>query len=364
MAYRFFAEAPTLSELPRALLKAAVFGGLVGPPFSLVLGWLLQAPWDRVFARPLYWLFGTAVVGVIFSLAFYVTCGLPFGYVRRRLLAAPTWYARLVASLTGLGGGALGCVIAFGSVRLAFGSGIRMVTPFPQVVVIDSILAMAVALALNAWARLQAEKELTAARAQAKALQAQINPHFFFNSLNTISALIPLDPEAAQRTVGLLSDMSRYAFSTAQANAVPLAREIDFARCYLEIEKARFRDRLRFELPDAAAAGDISVPSLTLQPLVENAVRHGIARRMEGGSVMVRLNRNGTNYSLTVENETDADAKISEMTFFREGHALANVRDRLRLAYNDRASIKVEACKRNIVAVTIHAPIQPCLPAA
>ena len=158
-----------------------------------------------------------------------------------------------------------------------------MVMPRSQIVVIDGMIAMAVALALNAWARLQAVRELTAARAQAKALQAQINPHFFFNSLNTISALIPVDPEAAQWTVGLLSDMSRYAFSTAQAEAVPLAREIDFARCYLEIEKARFGDRLRFELPDATAASDICVPALTLQPLVENAVRHGIARRVEGG---------------------------------------------------------------------------------
>ena len=86
------------------------------------------------------------------------------------------------------------------------------------------------------------------------------------------NALIAVDPEEAQRTVGLLSDISRYAFSTAQAEAVPLAREIEVARCYLEIEKARFRDRLHFELPDATAASDISVPSLTLQPRVENAV--------------------------------------------------------------------------------------------
>jgi hypothetical protein len=361
---RFFPEAPRLSQLPRALLNVAVFGGLVGPPISLFLGWLMRAPWERVFAHAFYWLLGTAAVGVIFSLAFYVSCGLPLGYVRRGLLAAPAWYARLITSLAGLGGGMLGCLIALGSVRLFFGGGIKMAIPLTQIVVMDGMIAMIVALAMNAWARLQAEKELTAARAHAKALQAQINPHFFFNSLNTISALIPVDPEAAQRTVGLLSDMSRYAFSNAEAEAVPLAREIDFARCYLEIEKARFGDRLRFELPAATAADDISVPSLTLQPLVENAVRHGVARRVEGGSVLVRLNRNGTYYSLTVENETEADAEISAMTFFREGHALANVRDRLRLAYRDRASIEVEACRRNIVAVTIHAPIRPCLPAA
>ena len=79
---------------------------------------------------------------------------------------------------------------------------------------------------------------------------------------------------------------------------------------------------------------------------------------------MVQLNRNGTNYSLTVENQADTAGEISEMRFFREGHALANVRHRLRLAYNDQASIKVEACRPNLVAVTIRAPIRPCLPAA
>ncbi|MEJ7605473.1 MAG: histidine kinase [Bryobacteraceae bacterium] len=364
MLNRFFPEAPGLRQLPRALLNAAVFGALVGPPFSLFLAWLMRAPWERVFARPLYWLLGTTGVGVIFSLAFYVSCGLPLGYVRRRLIAAPACYARLITSLTGLGGGMLGCIIAFAAMRWVFGSGIRMAIPLLQIVVIDGIIAMAVGLALNAWARLQAEKELTVARAHTKALQAQINPHFFFNSLNTISALIATDPDEAQRTVGLLSNMSRYAFSTAQAEAVPLAREIEFARCYLEIEKARFRDRLHFELPDATAAGDISVPSLTLQPLAENSVRHGIAHRVEGGSVMVRLNRNETHYSLVVENEVDCDAEVSEVTFFREGHALANVRNRLRLAYKGQASIEVRACAPNIVVVTIHAPIRPCLPAA
>src|SRR5262245_41548076 len=134
MAYRYFPEAPTLSELPRALLKAAVFGGLVGPPFSLFLGWLMRAPWDRVLARPFYWLLGTAAVGVIFSLAFYVSCGLPLGYVRRRLLAAPAWYARLITSLTGFGGGMLGCILALGSIRLFFGSGIKIVIPLSQIV--------------------------------------------------------------------------------------------------------------------------------------------------------------------------------------------------------------------------------------
>ena len=354
-----FPDAPAMRDLPRVLINTAVLGALVGPPFSIFLAWLMNAPWDRIFARPWYWLLATAGVGVIFSLSFYVTCGLPLGYVRRRLIAAPLWYARLVTALTGLAGGMLGCVLALGSMRLFVTSQIKMIIPLSQIMVIDGIIAMAVALALNAWARLSAEKELTAARAQAKALQAQINPHFFFNALNTISALIPVKPEEAQRTLGLLSDMSRYAFATAQTEVVPLSHEFEFARSYLQIEKARFGDRLRFDLPDTPETSDILLPALTLQPLVENAVRHGIARRVEGGCVSVVLNRNGTHYSLTVENETDGPADLSEAAFFRPGHALANIRDRLRIAYNGQASIKVSAPRSSAIAVSIHSPIRP-----
>lgn len=364
MFNRLFPDAPTLRQLPRVLFNVAVFGALVGPPFSLVMAWIVSAPFGRMMQKPVQWLLFSAAIGVAFGLAFYLTCGLPLGYVRRRLVGAPAWYARLVTGLAGLAGGMLGCLVSLGAVRLMFGSGLKLIIPLSQIAVVDGIIAMVIALALNAWARLRAEKELAAARAQSKVLQAQINPHFFFNTLNTISALITVDPDAAQRTIGVLADMSRYAFASAQSDVVPLARELDFARSYLEIEQARFGSRLRFTLPEPSNAGDISLPALTLQPLIENAVRHGIARRIEGGLVSVRLDRNGTRYSLAVENETDSPADLSEGAFFRPGHALANIRDRLRIAYNGQASIAVHAPRPCAVAVTIDAPLAPCQPAA
>src|SRR5205823_2987934 len=147
------------------------------------------------------------------------------------------------------------------------------------------------------------EKTAAVARAELKALQAQINPHFFFNTLNTISSLIPEDPDSAQRTLGMMADLSRYAFASAQNELVPLSRELDFARVYLAIEQLRFGSRLRVELPDIRRAEGIVLPPLILQPLIENAVKHGIAPRICGGAVCVRLDRDESAFSLTVENE-------------------------------------------------------------
>ena len=358
MSGRFFPDAPTFRQMPRVVLHAILFGAAIGPFVSLLLAWLMQAPWDRIFRKPLHWLLGSMLVGAIFSLTFYFICGLPLGYVRRRLLTAPGWYAKTVTGLAGLACGMLGCVIAFGSIRLVFGSGVKMIVPLSRVAVIDGIIAMIVALALNAWGRLQAEKKLAASRAQSKALQDQINPHFFFNTLNTISALIPVDPQAAQRTLGQLADLSRYAFSIAHADTVPLAEEVEFARTYLQIEKARFGDRLRFELPDAPSVKDISLPALTLQPLIENAVRYGIAPSIDGGMLWVRIHRTGARYTLTVENETDVP-QAPDSVFFRPDHALSNIRERLQITYNGEATLKVAAPRPNLIAVTIDAPVRP-----
>ena len=125
--------------------------------------------------------------------------------------------------------------------------------------------------------RAKAQKAAAEALSQVKALQAQINPHFFFNTLNTIYALIAVDPKAAQRTVGLLADMSRHAFATAQSDLIPLTQELDFANAYLEIEKVRFGGRLQCEMPDTSRLEGIRVPALVVQPLIENAIRHGIS---------------------------------------------------------------------------------------
>jgi two-component system sensor histidine kinase AlgZ len=167
--------------------------------------------------------------------------------------------------------------------------------------------------------------------------------------------LIPLDPAGAQQTIGYLADMSRYAFASAELETVPLAQEIEFARAYLEIERARFGNRLRFELPGVAEMEGLRLPPLSIQPLVENAIRHGVVRRLDGGAVSIRVQRNGTRFSVSVDNETAEGTNIAEATFFQTSHALMNIRDRLRLIYNETASIEVSAPRPRTVSVTIRA---------
>jgi two-component system, LytTR family, sensor kinase len=153
--------------------------------------------------------------------------------------------------------------------------------------------------------------------------------------------------------------MSRYAFAGIEDQFVPLVRELEFVSNYLEVEKVRFANRLRVELPDASDAEDIFVPVLSLQPLIENAIRHGIANKMEEGRVSGRLRRDGNRFSLTVENDVDSAESILQSEFFRPGHSLDNIRERLRLGYGDRASIHFSSSGSATLLVTIKGPTHP-----
>ena len=127
-----------------------------------------------------------------------------------------------------------------------------------------------------------------ALEAQLQALQARTNPHFFFNSINTVASLIPEDPELAERTLERIADIVRYALETSPAREVPLVRELAIVRDYLEVQAARFGDRLRWSVELEPAAANALVPPLIVQPLVENAVLHGVSSRPLGGEVEVR----------------------------------------------------------------------------
>ena len=136
------------------------------------------------------------------------------------------------------------------------------------------------------WATLARDRELAA-------LKAQINPHFLFNTLNSISATVHTAPETARDMIADLAGLLRYALDSASQDAVPLRDEVDFARRYLALEARRFSDRLRVEVDVAApgAALDVAVPPMILQPLVENAVRHGIGPSESGGTVRLHVQR-------------------------------------------------------------------------
>jgi LytS/YehU family sensor histidine kinase len=136
--------------------------------------------------------------------------------------------------------------------------------------------------------------------ARLDALRAQINPHFLFNALNTISSQVERDPKLARRMIEHLGDLLRLSLESKNRQEIPLAEEMAFLEHYLAIQKIRFGDHLRVETQIAPEVKHASVPCLFVQPLVENAIRHGISRRASGGTVIVSALRNGDRLDIRV----------------------------------------------------------------
>jgi two-component system LytT family sensor kinase len=174
--------------------------------------------------------------------------------------------------------------------------------------------------------------------AELKALRTQVDPHFLFNTLNTIADLISTQPEQAERMTVRLAECFRYALATHSRNLSTLDEELNFARHYLEIEQVRFGDRLRVQLSRGDALGSESIPSLLLQPLLENAIRHGLAPVREGGFVSVRAHLEGKRLHLSVE---DDGVGLRPGFDSRTGVGLRNVQDRLRTLYAQAAEFLI-----------------------
>jgi signal transduction histidine kinase len=172
--------------------------------------------------------------------------------------------------------------------------------------------------------------------AELKALRTQVDPHFLFNTLNTIADLINHNPQQAERMTERLAECFRYALAKHSRNLSTLDEELDFARHYLEIEQVRFGDRLRVQLSRGDAIGSEAVPSLLLQPLLENAIRHGLAPVREGGCVSVRAQREGERLRLSIE-----DDGIGLRAGSRAGVGLENVQQRLRTLYAQAAEFLI-----------------------
>ena len=183
------------------------------------------------------------------------------------------------------------------------------------------------------------ELELLSREAELKSIRSQIHPHFLFNALNSISALTSRDPAEARRVCVLLADFLRRSLTVGARDAIPLAEELELATSLLAIEKVRFGARLDYQVLADAPARACLVPALLLQPLVENAVTHGIASRLEGGTVRIEARRNGEQLELAVANPRDLDGASRAGT----GLGLPMVRRRLEALYGPDAFVSVEA---------------------
>lgn len=213
-------------------------------------------------------------------------------------------------------------------------------------------VVLAVEDARKAEAR-EAEARVLAGKSELRALKAQINPHFLYNSLNSISALTSIDPARARAMCVALADFLRLTLGMGEKAVIPLRDELGLLEKYCAIEKVRFGDRLTLQEEVDEETRDCLLPPLLLQPLFENAVVHGIAQMAEGGWIRLRAARNGDRLSLTVENSWDPEAGSSR----KNGVGLRNVQRRLEARYGNEAQLQASA-EENVFRVRLQFPAE------
>jgi len=319
--------------------KASLLYFAAWVPLGAILGLLISAAGSLTA-------FGTAVIIVPVTVILAFVCLSPW-YACRALPLKSTSAGRLI------GQHVLAAVVVSGAMlfvaRIAAG---RTAGP-----VLGPMVAMIYLLSIAMHyvvieAQTSRRSELLAREAQLRALKAQVNPHFLFNSLNSISALTAGDPMRAREMCIQLADFLRTSLRLGERAAIPFREEMELTRMYLNVEQVRFGRRLQLSLDVEPACGDCEVPALVIQPLVENAVKHGIALLNEGGEILMlgRIVREGLRF--TIENPYDPLAPAS-----RSGIGLANVRQRLEARYGNAARLEVEA-SADVYRVTVVIPVK------
>jgi len=253
----------------------------------------------------------------------------------------------------------IGCLI---SVLLLTGIGILHPadywTIFRSSLVVAIVISMVIGISRYCYEGVKYRLEVTTRRLQLKeleeersrklavearlsSLESRIHPHFLFNTLNSISSLIQEDPSLAERLVERLATLLRFSLDSDQTSVVPLSRELKVVIDYLEIERARFGDKLRYSNDLPVELVTVDVPPLSIQTLVENSVRHAVAARRDGGEIRIRAIAKGDRVSIEVSDDGpgfSADA-------IKTGHGLDNLQARLAVLFDDRASLELSSDK-------------------
>jgi two-component system sensor histidine kinase AlgZ len=189
-----------------------------------------------------------------------------------------------------------------------------------------------------------------ATEAQLRSLESRVQPHFLFNTLNSISSLISEDPARAERVVERLAALLRFSLDANRTSVIPLRQELKIVRDYLEIEKARFGARLRYSIDAPDEAGDLEVPPMAVQTLVENSVKHGVAPRREGGEIRIQARLEDQHLVLEVSDDGpgfDEDAMQS-------GHGLDILQGRLAALFGEPAKLVISRRdRRSVVSVSL-----------
>ncbi len=312
-------------------LLALVFAGPAGVawsqalallvPLTLVYGFVCLSSWYVCRVTPLRTSGALAVVANIGGAA--VVAGAFWLFVGQGV-------ARILARMPALTGAA---AIYSRDTQVLYGVGVLLY-----------LLAVAVHYVAIAFEESRAaekraiELQLLAREAELKTLRAQIDPHFLFNCLHSISALTASDAAAARRMCLLLGEFLRTSVKLGAQDAIAFADELALAERYLEIERVRFGPRLTVERTVEDGVGTCPVPALLIQPLVENAVTHGVSHLLEGGTIRLEARREDGALRVAIENPCDPDRPKRPRT----GVGLQNVRKRLAAQYGNAASVRVE----------------------
>jgi two-component system sensor histidine kinase AlgZ len=322
----------TLRTPPREILVAFgvafVFSSCIGPLLGIVIPRIAPVLWRRL-PFPLTWvaLAGSMVALAIAGSAAAITILTAIGYV------PPARFFEWLA----------------GSLRIAIVVTLTIGLLFTIYEIMQERLHEAT-LALRTKERDESEARRLAAEAQLASLESRVQPHFLFNTLNSIAALIHDDPAGAERMTGQLAALLRSSLD--QTPLVTVGDELRMVRDYLEIERVRFGDRLRYRLDIEPAAEQARIPKLVVQTLVENSVKYAVSARRDGASVIVRANVADGRVRIAVED----DGPGFDASRVPPGHGLALVRSRLAMTLG--ASAKMDVVSRTgLTSISIEAPI-------
>lgn len=198
--------------------------------------------------------------------------------------------------------------------------------------------------------RLQLEKNVK--ELELKTIKSHINPHFIFNSLNSIRALVDENPERARTAITELSNILRSSMQVEKMETVPLNKELDIVKDYLALEQMRFEERLKIEMNIDEDTLNQPVPPMMLQTLVENAIKHGISKHINGGFVKVISRLANDNHELIVLNSGQIDGEMNE-----DGFGIKSTQDRLRFLYQGKARFEIKNIENNIVQSKVTMPV-------
>ncbi|HWB30057.1 MAG TPA: histidine kinase [Vicinamibacterales bacterium] len=326
----------------RWLVLHLVAWAVTGEVIALLVQALFGAPWlgSMIFGVP------AGLVGGLISLSAW--------YVSRA--TSPSWTDRLRPILSWLAGAVFGGLLwallaqvwwqgleRAGLVAIDETQRSALFALLKGLGILGYLLAVAAYRALHAFeesaaaTRRALQSEVAQRDAELRALRAQLDPHFLFNSLNSIAGLTSGNPAKAREMCQLLADFFRQSLTVGQVARIPLSQEIALAEQYLRVEQVRFGSRLALSLDVAPETTTVPVPPLLLQPLVENAVRHGIATLLDGGTIAIDTRLGRGHVVIAVSNPRDPDARRRGT-----GLGLDIVTRRLAATFGDRASLTVE----------------------